>query len=869
MKPVKKLLLILTILSLVFSACKKSIDSAEPGTDPTPVPPNTVTGGLLSFSPNFPSGKEAITFIFDASKGDGGLKNYTGDVYVYTGVITDKSNQAGDWKYNKWDWDQTPPADVKMKAIGGGKYSLEIKDLNTFYKIPAGETILKLAIIFRNSDGSQTGRNSDGSDIFLPLYKENQLHIRIITPSLEPTFNPSISAISKVAGEELEVKAISSKPANLSLSLNGKVFQSKDNESTISGTIKLTESGSQLIEAKANASGENAIANFEFATTGEVEQAEIPSTAKIDGFTRLNNGTSVILTLYAPEKKGIFIIGDFNDWKAQSDYFMKRSPDGKRWWLQIDGLDPQREYAYQFLVDGTLKIADPYAEKVLDPDNDTYIPAANYKGNKTYPSGKTTGIVSVFQGKPESYSWGINNFNRPEKNKLVIYELHLRDFLKANNYTTLTDTLSYLKRLGVNALQLMPVNEFEGNSSWGYNPSFYFTPDKFYGSPAMLKKLIDESHKAGMAVILDMVLNHSFGQSPMVQLYFDQGNNRPAANSPWFNAIPTHPYNVGYDFNHESEATKQFTKNVVKFWMQEYKIDGFRFDLSKGFTQKNSGSDVGGWSSYDASRVAIWKDYNKYMKSLAPDNFYVILEHFADDQEEQELSKDGMMLWNNLNASFNEASMGYLPGSNFSRGFYNTHGFQSSENLISYMESHDEERMMYKNLQYGNSAGTYSIKSLATALKRQEMAAAFFFAIPGPKMIWQFGELGYDHSIEENGRTGEKPILWSYKENSDRMKLYQTYAKLIALKKGKAVFNTTNFEYKLDGTIKYIILKGTEETLFIVGNFGVNSQDAKVTLPKTATWYSQLTNEQIALATNSYVKNLAPGEYYIFSDKAK
>src|SRR5690606_14731323 len=118
-----------------------------------------------------------------------------------------------------------------------------------------------------------------------------------------------------------------------------------------------------------------------------------------------NNGTSVILTLYAPEKKGIFIIGDFNDWKAQSDYFMKRSPDGKRWWLQIDGLDPQREYAYQFLVDGTLKIADPYAEKILDPDNDTYIPVTNYKDNKTYPSGKTTGIVSIFKGKPESYSW--------------------------------------------------------------------------------------------------------------------------------------------------------------------------------------------------------------------------------------------------------------------------------------------------------------------------------------------------------------------------------------------------------------------------------------------------------------------------------
>lgn len=865
----RTILFAFAILSLSFSACKKSIAPEKEPEKPNPEIPSATTGSLLSFSPDFPTGKEALTIIFDASQGDGGLKNHTGDVYVFTGVITDKSSQASDWKYGKWDWSSTPPGDAKMKALGGGKYSLEIQDLNTFYKIPVGETVSKVALLFRNADGTKVGRNYDGSDIFLPLYAPDQLHVRIVSPKLEPTFIPSLATYSKVLGEEIEVKAISSKAANLNLSLNGNSFQTKNNETTISGTVKLSGNGNQIIEAKASSSGSNASASIEFAITGEVEQAEIPASANLDGFTRLNNGTSVIMTLYAPQKEDIFVIGDFNDWKAQSNYFMKRSPDGKRWWLQIDGLDPQREYAYQFLVDGTLKIADPYSEKILDPDHDRYIPTGNYGGNKSYPTGKTTGIVSVFQGEPASYSWAMNSFNRPEKNKLVIYELHLRDFLKANNYSTLADTLSYLKTLGINALQLMPINEFEGNSSWGYNPSFYFAPDKFYGGPTQLKELIDKCHQAGMAVILDIVLNHSFGQSPMVQLYFDQGRNQPSANSPWFNQTPTHPFNVGYDFNHESQATKLFTKNVLKHWMQEYKIDGFRFDLSKGFTQKNSGDDVEGWSGYDASRVAIWKDYNRYMKSLVPDNFYVILEHFADDQEEQELSRDGMMLWNNLNASFNEASMGYLPKSDFSRGFYDTRGFQSSENLISYMESHDEERMMFKNLQYGNSAGTYSTKTLVTALKRQEMAAAFFFAIPGPKMIWQFGELGYDKSIEENGRTGEKPILWNYKENTDRMNLYRTYTKLIALKKNKTVFNTTTFEYNLNAAIKHIILKSADETLFVVGNFDVKPQDAQVVLPKAGTWYNQLVDGQILLATNSFVKTLAPGEYYVYSDKAK
>lgn len=229
----------------------------------------------------------------------------------------------------------------------------------------------------------------------------------------------------------------------------------------------------------------------------------------------------------------------------------------------------------------------------------------------------------------------------------------------------------------------MPVNEFEGNLSWGYNPSFYFAPDKYYGAKTALQNFIDECHGRGIAVIMDMVLNHSFGQSPMVQLYFD--GTKPTSNNPWFNVDAKHPFNVGYDFNHESAATKKFSKDVIKFWMQQYKIDGFRFDLSKGFTQtQSSGDDV--FRKYDASRVAIWKDYNSYIKSIDPNNFYVILEHFAEESEEKVLADDGMMLWNNLNYNMNEATMGWITNSNFQWGFYANHGFSKSENLVSYGE---------------------------------------------------------------------------------------------------------------------------------------------------------------------------------------
>lgn len=590
---------------------------------------------------------------------------------------------------------------------------------------------------------------------------------------------------------------------------------------------------------------------------------DLPLGAK-DGVAFINSGKSAIVTLYAPGKNTISLIGEFNNWSATASV-MKKTSDGNTWWTQIDNLDPNTEYAYQFLVDGTLKVADPYCEKVLDPANDSYITATTYPNLKVYPTGKTTGIVSTMLANQPAYTWKNTSFVRPDRNNLVIYELLIRDFTAEHNYTSTLAKLDYLVSMGINAIELMPVNEFEGNLSWGYNPSFYFAPDKYYGTKTALQNFIDECHGKGIAVILDMVLNHSFGQSPMVQLYFD--GTKPTSNSPWFNVDPKHPFNVGYDFNHESTATKYFSKNVMKFWMQQYKIDGFRFDLSKGFTQKTSTDDAG-FRLYDAGRVAIWKEYNNFIKSIDANNFYVILEHFAEESEEKVLADEGIMLWNNLNYNMNEATMGWLGSSDFSWGFYAKHGFSKSEGLITYIESHDEERLNYKNISFGNMSGSYLIKgNLPTALKREEMAAAFLFCIPGPKMVWQFGELGYDISIDYNGRTGEKPIKWDYFIDINRKSLYDAYSKFIKLKKNNNIFNSSNSTYNLAGGIKYIKLAEATNTVIVVGNFEVINQTANIDFGSSGTWIDAV-GSTISLSSNTYSATLAPGEYHIFSKLA-
>lgn len=862
-----KIFAILFISACIISTSCKKTDLNKDNTPVKPPVEEISEQGLITFEPSFPNQDEPVTITFDATKGNMGLKDAVTDVYVHTGVITDKSTSPSDWKYVKFGDFNKPSEVIKMTSIGNNKYKITLSP-KQFYGVPSGENVDKLAMVFRNADGSKSGRNTDNSDIYLPVYEKNKLNIRFLNPELTPFFEPKPSVNVKMVGEELTIVGVASLPSNLSISLNGLLVASQENATKLSAKVKITTTGNQSIKLTARTDTETKSETFIFIVNNTVEVASLPSGAK-DGVTFINGGKSAIFNLYAPGKKNVYLLGDFNEWITLPNYFLKKTPDGNNWWIQIDNLDPNSEYAYQFFVDGDLKIADPYCQKVLDPQADAGIPLVTYPNLKKYPTGKTTGIVSSMEYELNKYAWKINNFNRPAKNNLVIYELHLRDFISKNNYNTLRDTLNYIKNLGINAIELMPINEFEGNNSWGYNPSFYFAPDKYYGTKDALKALIDECHSKGIAVIMDMVLNHSFGQSPMVQLYFDKASGKPSVDNPWFNQEARHPYNVGYDFNHESDATKYFVKNVLKFWIQEYKIDGYRFDLSKGFTQNNTGTSetgVGAWGAYDASRIAIWNIYNDFIKAQDPNNFYVILEHFAADQEEKELASKGMMLWNNVNHNFAEATMGYVNTSDLSRSIFSSHNFTQTDGLVTYMESHDEERLMFKNQKYGNVNATYSTKDLATALKRQETAAAFLMCAPGPKMIWQFGELGYDISIDQNGRTGEKPVLWNYNNDPLRKNLYKRYAQLIKLKTNNTVFNTNNVIYDLTGAIKYMILKSAENEVVVLGNFDVVNKDASVNFPSNGVWKDYITGETISV-TGIFSKSLAPGEYHIYGLK--
>lgn len=815
---------------------------------------------VVETDPPFPTPDGQVTVLFDATQGNGALRDCNCTVYAHTGVIIEQSTSPSDWRYVVGNWG-TDDSRVRMTSLGNNRYSLSY-NVRQFYNFPAGERILKLAFVFRNVNGTIVGRDTDGSDIFVDVYDGQQ--------GLLVTLHEPSGDFVTVPDEVLRVRGVASRPARMEVWRDATMLYAEDGVMEINTEIGSGAAGDHVLMLRAIDGADTASVTRNYISTGPPEIADPPSGSQL-GVTRID-GRAVRWMLEAPGKQQVFIKGSFSDWQLSSAYQMKRSVDGRYFWLDISESLAEGYHSYQYLVDGSILIADPLSELVLDPGSDQFIlPSPSFPDLPAYPIQKTAGVVTVFRKTESRFDWQHDNYQRPPRENLLIYELLVRDFSAAHDFDTVLDSLDYLQRLGVNVLQLMPVQEFEGNLSWGYNPSFHMALDKYYGSPDQLKALVDEAHRRGMAVVLDVVYNHAFSQSPLCQLYWDAANSRPSASNPWLNPVERHPFNVGYDFNHESQATKDWLDRVMIYWKETYHIDGFRFDLSKGFTQRQS-NNVQQWGQYDAGRVALLKRIADVLWA-ADDEFYVILEHFADNQEEKELSDYGMMLWGNMNHAYSEAAMGFSADL---RGALHSERGWTYPYLIAYMESHDEERMMYRNLQFGTSSGSYNIRQLSTALDRIELASTFFYTMPGPKMLWQFGEVGYDYSINycENGtinescRTSPKPVRWDYLQDADRRSVYDVTRDILHLRHAFRAFTAPqHYDHSLVDKAKRFRLSGEDLQMVALGNFDVVPAALSADFYRTGWWYEYFSGDSIQVTDTAMRITLGAGRYRLYLDK--
>ena len=805
----------------------------------------------ITVDPAYPNADKPCTIVFKPSS-DNALYNYSGELYGHFGVVVD-----GEWKFVPTDWGTTEEK-THFKKVADNHWEFKMEPSIREY-FGSGETPLtKIALIVRTGDGNT---KSHDSDQFCSV-QDDKYQAEVFDP-------------------------------------------------------------------------------------GTIQTKRLPEGAK-DGINYNADG-SVTFVFHDMDTAGqrhnyCFIVGDWNNWTRVPEGSMYYDPTTGKWWITLDGFDADKEYRFQYRL-GTssgsdVYVSDPYTEIVYDQWNDQYI-----QGVPAFPEGAKQ-LVSAFQINRPAYDWKYSDFKVEDKNDLVIYEMLFRDFTKSQNIAGAMAQLDYIENLGVTAVQLMPVQEFDGNLSWGYNPNHWFALDKYYGTREQYKEFIDECHRRGLAVIVDVVYNHATGSHPWAKLWW--AGDRTASNNPWFNEYAMHPYNVYHDMNHENAMVKEHVKRSLEYLLTEYDVDGFRFDLTKGFTQKDTGGDngdVAAWGRYDQSRVDILKGYADHIWSVN-DNAVVIFEHLSDWDEEEALANHGMQLWRNVNHDYRSAVNG---GTGNFGNMYSTKPFGG---YVGYMESHDEERLCYgagadastvtwgviglgdnwdndkimskdgaffsvKNVtvkandrfkirkagewndafNYGASsdnykltigqgykmtngngskdmyianAGTYdfyfsvdaetvwvmnagqrpadpsvgsggqSEDALTVAMRRAGASAAFFLTVPGPKMIWQFGEIGYDYTIEHNGRTGEKPVVTDeYLAVPARKALYDTYAALLKFRKENPRYfdKDAKFEWTPTGEIKKITCSVDGNTFHVVGNFSKTSKS--YTLP-SGTWTDEI-----------------------------
>lgn len=840
----------------------------------------TLVRAQVTISPASPTLDTEITIVYDATQGTSNLQG-ADKVYMHSSVGLEPSATSWEGSYTVGNWGQDDGIG-QMTSLGDDKWEIKVTP-RAYYNIPQGVTVYNLSMVFRNADGSAEGKSTSGGDIFVAINPGTTVYFtnpaqEVITPELNTTVN--VTAESPEAADLMV------------LAENGVEFGRIENATTISGSFTATATERAMVTVTLTKGAETVADTFYYFSVNPTI-ADVP--AGIEEGINYITEDSVVMNLYAPGKGSAFLLGDWNDWQADPNWLLNKSSDGDYFWIGVGNLTAGQEYNFQYLVDGGIRISDPYAEKVVYSYDQSQISNNIYPNALlSYPNGKTTGPVGVLQPGRASYPWQVTNFDAPDPESLVIYELLIRDFAEGGSYQAVIDSLPYLISTGVNAIEFMPVKEFPGQDSWGYNPAHFTALEKAYGTPEKFKELVDLCHQNGIAVILDVVFNHTQEDNPLAKLYWDEQNFRPAANSPWLNQAPTHPFNVFFDFNHESEATKRYVDKVCKYWLSEYQIDGFRFDLSKGFTQTNNPDDVGAWSARDDSRIKIIKDISDKIWAEYPDA-YITLEHLGSNEEEKILAAhtnpagdNSIMLWGNMHGNFKENILGFRNNnSNVDWTNYQNRDW-SRAGVIGYMESHDEERQMYEAVLYGNDEG--NVKTESVALQRIGTAATLLYGIPGPKMFWQFGEYGYDYSInycfgdgsiDNSCRTGRKPIVWDYLDDPNRYRLYRTQSEMIKMRTNYRIFQTSNFEVKgADGDnndlAKYIRYTGENYTdspssddemnAVLLVNLDINDRSIAPNFHHTGTWYNYVTGEEMEVTDVNMSVALKAGEFAVFTD---
>lgn len=503
----------------------------------------------------------------------------------------------------------------------------------------------------------------------------------------------------------------------------------------------------------------------------------------------------VRFALWAPWKKSVHLVGDFNGWNAQADPL--KVDESGIWWIekQFD----KGSYEYQFVLDGENYISDPYARKL------------RWTGEGPEPH-------AVIEVGAEPYEWNDGGFGIKPLNQAVLYEVHVGDFSPEGNFQGLIERLDYIADLGIDAIELMPVQEFPGDRSWGYNPAYFFAVESAYGSAEDLKRLVDAAHQKGIGIILDMVFAHTTDDGPISRLYpFDQNPYFGDGANPW--GFPS--------LNHWNDATKRLIRDVQNYWLTEFHIDGFRYDYAEGIRYDGiSGMSFIAWEA-------------KQTKPYA----YLIAEDIVQDPAAvvRDTETDCSWHW-----QFNKVMRAQLYESEYQGNNYGDmgaiarvisfdgDGYQDNAQPINFLESHDEERIIYDAL------GCNPNLDEAGAIRKSMLGALALFTAQGVPMLYHGQEFG----TKSAKTVDENKLPWDYLESDAGSTLHAHYRTLAYLRHTVGAMHTNNFSVLYENAeTKTIVFQRWDDggsVAVVALNFSPATQQIALTFPQAGRYHEWL-----------------------------
>lgn len=772
-----------------------------------------------------------LVVYYHADQGNLGLLDQpaSAQLYAHTGVITNSSTSPSDWKYAP-EWGDNS-AKYKLEYVSPNLWKLNIGDIRSYYGITdPNVTVKKLAFVFRTADKTAEGKGENGADMY----------IDVLGPGLQVSMSSSSSSnVIQPTQSQLTFDLYCTERATLTIDVNGTVIGTATNTTQLTASYDFTSDGNYTVTGSAVTPSGTVSTTMNLVRLVPSPAADYPGGTPRMGAVRNADG-SVTFCLAAPLKTNAMIVGSWNNYAMETSSTMAyQDYQGDRYfWITIPALESGRDYMYYYLVDGSIRVGDPYARLVLDPYHDKSIPSSVYPDLPPYPYDMVTDVpLAIYNDKINDYNWKVKNFARPDKDNLFIYELLVRDFTgtegKALGDGTIRgamEKIPYLKALGVNAVELLPINEFNGNISWGYNPNFYFAPDKAYGTPDDYKAFIDECHRNGMAVILDMVFNQTDWLHPWYRMY-------PVGQNPFYNADAPHAYSVLNDWNQGYPLVRRQFCDVLQYWLTEYHVDGFRFDLVKGLGNNSSYPNAGDSATgqYNQSRIDNMRELQLAMEQVTPDAYF-INENLATAPEENAMAAFGQLNWANINHNGIQYAKGEQAESGLDR-FYAPRDGRTAYSTVSYLESHDEQRLAYEQ----NTVGATGVRgNLGVSMQRLGAAAAQMMMAPGAHMIWQFSELGNATSTKnDNGSNNVDPkvVRWNYFDKKERRGLYQSYAELAGIRNANPEMFDRSTEVNINcgekawANGRYIILNHGDKQIMLAVNPNISGAPLSIALP--------------------------------------